>query len=99
MYEKIKIDMTAFLKEKFVMELATSVDNKPTVAPMVYAVDDDLNFYFITYTYTLKAENLIVNPHCSFVVWEFLRMSVQASGTASVVEDETKKSMGDGILC
>lgn len=92
MYEKIKIDMTAFLKEKFVMELATSVDNKPTVAPMVYAVDDDLNFYFITYTYTLKAENLIVNPHCSFVVWEFLRMSVQASGTASVVEDETKKA-------
>jgi len=31
------------------------------------------------------------NPQCSFVIWEFLKMSVQASGVASVVEDEAKK--------
>lgn len=91
-YEKIKNDMMTFLKEKFVMELATCVDNKPAVAPMIYVTDDDLNFYFVTYTHTLKAENLVTNPHCSFVIWEFLRMSVQASGTASIVEDEAKKA-------
>lgn len=91
-YEKIKSDMINFLKEKFVMELATCKDNMPAVAPMVYVIDEDLNFYFVTYTHTLKAQNLVANPQCSFVVWEFLKMSIQASGIASIVEDEVKKA-------
>lgn len=84
--------MTDFLKQKFVMELATCVDNKPAVAPVIYVVDEQLNFYFVTYLHTLKAQNLIANPKCSFVVWEFLKMSVQASGIASIVNDEEKKA-------
>jgi len=90
-YKEIKNDMITFLKEKFVMDLATCVDNKPAVAPVVYVIDEDLQFYFVTYTNTLKSNNLIKNPQCSFVIWEFLKMSVQASGVASVVEDEAKK--------
>lgn len=77
----------AFLKEKFVMELATCHDNKPAVAPVIYVIDDELNFYFVTYRDTLKSQNLLNNPHCSFVVWEFLQMSVQVIGIAEVVTD------------
>jgi nitroimidazol reductase NimA-like FMN-containing flavoprotein (pyridoxamine 5'-phosphate oxidase superfamily) len=68
-YDITKSDMVAFLKEKFVMELATCIDGKPAVAPMVYVTDENLNFYFVTYRDTLKSTNLIANPHCSFVVW------------------------------
>jgi len=91
-YNKVKTDATSFLRENFVMNLATCSDDKPAVAPIVYVIDDDLNFYFVTYRDTLKSHNLIKNPHCSFGVWEFLKMSIQGSGIASIVEDETKKA-------
>ncbi len=91
-HDKIKTSMVLFLKEKFIMDLATCSDNKPAVAPMIYVVDEELNFYFVTYLHTLKTQNLIANPQCSFVVWEFLKMSVQVSGQAEIVEDEIKKA-------
>ncbi len=90
--EKIRKNTVSFLKEKFVMELATCSNNKPAVAPVIYVMDKDLNFYFVTYRQTVKATNLLENPQCSFVVWDFLRMSVQVSGKTEVVEDEAKKS-------
>ncbi len=91
-YEHIKSDTISFLKQHWVMELATCSDQKPAVTPVVYVMDDDLHFYFITYRDTLKARNLLVNPECSLVVWEFLHMSVQVSGVATLVEDEAKKA-------
>lgn len=91
-YEKIKSNMVLFLKEHFVMSVATSKDNKPAVAPVIYVIDEQLNFYFVTYRMSRKAQNLISNPQCSFTIWEFLKMSVQADGTASIVEDEAQKS-------
>lgn len=91
-YEKTKSDMISFLKEEFVMELATCWDNKPAVAPVIYVTDDELNFYFVTYRQSFKAQNLIKNPQCSLTIWQFLKMCVQADGVASVVEDEEKKS-------
>jgi len=91
-YEKIKSETISFLKDNFVMEIATARDNKPAVSPVVYVIDDDLNFYFVTYRMSYKAQNLINNPQCSFTIWQFLKMSVQADGMASVVEDETKKA-------
>lgn len=88
---KTKAEVQAFLKENFVMSLATAVDNKPAVAPLIYVIDDELNFYFVTYRHTLKAQNLVMNPQCAVTVWEFLKMSIQATGEASIVEDEAKK--------
>ncbi len=92
--EKIKESVVAFLKENFVMEIATSRDDKPAVAPVIYVIDDELNFYFVTYRMSFKAQNLIANPQCSFSIWQFLQMSVQADGTANIVENEIKKRMG-----
>jgi len=91
-YEKIKGDTISFLKNNFVMEIATCYDNKPAVSPMIYVIDDDLNFYFITYTNSYKAQNLIKNPQCSLTVWQFLQMSVQVDGKTEIIEDEVKKA-------
>lgn len=90
-YEKTKKDAISFLKENFVMEIATCKDNKPAVSPIIYVMDDEFNFYFVTYRQSFKAQNLINNPRCSFTVWQFLKMCIQADGETSIVEDEAKK--------
>ncbi len=89
--EKIKKSVVAFLKENFVMDIATSRDDKPAVAPVVYVIDEELNFYFVTYRMSFKAQNLIANPKCSVSIWKLLQMSVQADGTTSIVDDVVKK--------
>lgn len=90
-YEKTKSEMISFLKDNFVMNLATVNENKPAVAPVVYVTDDELNFYFVTYRQSFKAQNLVNNSQCSFTIWKFLEMCVQVDGLASLVEDEAKK--------
>ncbi len=89
-YEDTKRDVIAFLKDHFVMEIATSYDNKPTVSPVIYVMDADGCFYFVTYRLSCKAQNLIKNNQASLTVWEFLKMCVQVDGTTTVVEDPEK---------
>jgi nitroimidazol reductase NimA-like FMN-containing flavoprotein (pyridoxamine 5'-phosphate oxidase superfamily) len=89
-YQMVKHDMMAFLKDHFVMELATSYDNQPTCSPVIYVLDDEGCFYFVTYRLSFKAQNLIKNPQCSLAIWEFLKMCVQANGVAAVVEDQNR---------
>lgn len=84
--------MMTFLKEQFVMEIATSEDNKPAASVVIYVIDDDLNFYFVTHKDSRKSQHLLKNPQISFSIWEFLKMSVQVDGATSVVEDEAKKA-------
>lgn len=77
----------AFLKAHYIMALATLADEFPAVAPMIYLVAEDLSIHFVTFRQSFKAQNLLKNPHCSFTVWEFSQMSVQASGLAEEVKD------------
>ncbi len=86
-----KDEVKAFLKLKFVAELATANGDKPTCSPVIYVIDDDLNFYFVTNIDTYKAKNILENPKVSMCVWEFNKMSVQMDGIAEQVENEQKK--------
>jgi nitroimidazol reductase NimA-like FMN-containing flavoprotein (pyridoxamine 5'-phosphate oxidase superfamily) len=86
-----KDEVRAFLKLKFVAELATTNGDKPTCSPVIYIIDDDLNFYFVTNIDTYKAKNILENPKVSLCVWEFNKMSVQMDGVAEQVENEQKK--------
>ncbi len=89
---RTKKDVVNFLKSNFVGVLSTANDNKPTCSPVVYVIDDDLNFYFVTNTETYKARNIEKNPKVSIAVWQFLEMSVQMDGIATkVTDDETKE--------
>jgi nitroimidazol reductase NimA-like FMN-containing flavoprotein (pyridoxamine 5'-phosphate oxidase superfamily) len=85
-----KSEIIQFLKRNFVMDMATVDGDKPAVAPVVYVMDEELNMYIVTYQTSYKAHNLLKNPHYSFTVWQFLQMSVQGSGVASVIEDKKK---------
>jgi nitroimidazol reductase NimA-like FMN-containing flavoprotein (pyridoxamine 5'-phosphate oxidase superfamily) len=79
-----------FLKAHYIMALATVADGAPAVAPMVYLIAEDKYIFFVTFRQSFKAQNLLKNPHCSFTVWEFSKMSVQASGLAEEITDPTK---------
>lgn len=84
-------DTVTFLKNNFVAVLATTNGEKPTSSPVVYVIDDDLNFYFVTNIDSYKAKNILKNPNVSMSVWEFTKMSVQMDGVATEVTDEQKK--------
>lgn len=83
--------LVSFLGSNFIAVLSTADDNKPTASPVVYVVDEDLNFYFVTNIDTYKAKNILKNPNVSMCIWEFSNMSVQLDGTATKVEDEAKQ--------
>lgn len=86
-----KDEAKAFLKSNFVAEIATTNGDKPTCSPVVYVIDDDLNFYFVTNTETYKAKNIHNNPKVSLSVWEFSKMSVQIDGLATKITDKQQK--------
>ena len=80
-----------FLKNNFVMNIATTDGDKPSASVVIYVIDEHLNFYFVTHKDSYKTKHLLKNPNISFSVWQFLEMSVQADGTTNVVEDEAQK--------
>lgn len=79
-----------FLQLNFVAELATSFNDKPTCTTVIYVIDKDLNFYFVTNVDSHKAVNIFRNPNVSMTVWEFAKMSIQMDGVATEVKDEDK---------
>jgi uncharacterized protein YhbP (UPF0306 family) len=52
-----KEEVTSFLKTNFVANISTTDGDKPTCSPIIYVIDDELNFYFVTNTDSFKAKN------------------------------------------
>lgn len=86
-----KDDVTKFLKSNFVASLSTMGNIKPTSSPIVYVIDNRLNFYFVTNTNTYKAKNILNNPNVSMSVWQFSQMSIQMDGIATEITDDATK--------
>ncbi len=89
-----KQDALKFLKEKQLAVVSTaSSTGKPEAATVIYFIDDDFNFYFVTRRNTRKFENLQSNSNVAIVVGtELLPVTVQIGGTAELV------SGGEGEL-
>lgn len=85
-------DVLSFMKEHFIMEIATISDNRPHASVMLYVVDDDFNIYFATHESTYKAKNLVKNPAISVCIWEHGKMLIQADGEAHLVEDTAEQA-------
>lgn len=77
-----KEEVLAFLKDHYLMQIATVSNDQPGVSVMLYTVDDELNFYFGTHKDSFKIRNLLANPKISIVVWEFGKIQVQLNGIA-----------------
>ena len=89
--EITKQKVLTFLKNHYLMQIATVNENQPGVSVMLYTVDDDLNFYFATHKDSFKIKNLKQNPKISLVVWEFGNIQVQANGIAEEVTESQKQ--------
>lgn len=86
MDNEIKIKTLEFLKNNPVMNIAAINDRKPLASVVLFYVDDDFNFYFITHVTSHKAKALKKNPKISFTVWKFDEMHVQADGDVTFLE-------------
>lgn len=62
-----KIRILEFAKKNKLCVLSTSVDNQPESALVDFAINDDLELIFNTYTTSRKYKNLQVNPRISIV--------------------------------
>jgi len=78
-----------FLKANHVGILATADKaGRPQAAAVYYALDNELNIYFITKKGTAKGRNLEVNPRVAFTVFTAATQStLQISGIAHQLDD------------
>ena len=77
-----------FLKDNFIMSVATVSDNKPAASVMLYAVDDDFTMYMATHIDSYKSKNLIANPKIGISIWEKEKMLVQIDAVVEKIESE-----------
>lgn len=66
-----------------------SLAGEPWGASVVFAIDDDLNFYFMTRANTLKYQNIAANPHVAITITDPAEQkTVQAAGVVEKVAAE-----------
>ena len=90
-----KQEVLKFLKEKELAVVSTvSAASKPESATVIYFIDDEFNFYFITRRNTRKFENLQLNKNVALVVGtELMPITVQIEGTAELITGEKGEAL------
>lgn len=81
-----------FLKQQFIMQIATSYKNKPAAAVVIYAIDNKFNIYFATHKDSRKSQNLLKNSNISLSIWKERESLVQADGVVSIVRETKEQS-------
>lgn len=91
--EAMKQEALDFLKDRVIAVVATTDKNhKPNAATILYHIDDDMNFFFMTRKQTRKYENIMANPHVAIVVGIGDGPgTVQAEGEAREIENGLEK--------
>ena len=86
--EGLKRRAFGFLNEKEVAVISTiSENNEPTAATILFSIDDDFNFYFITRRQTRKFKNIQTNKNEAIVVGTELEPgTIQMQGEAQLLE-------------
>lgn len=82
------------------MFLATvSSDGNPHGSVLIYDVDDDLNFYFVTNKHSSKSKNIRGTEKVAFVVLSPSKdMTLQGGGLASEVKGERRLARIEMLL-
>lgn len=90
-----------YMAEMHVMQLATSVDNKPWVCNLHFYADDDFNIYWISTPARRHSEDIKQNPNVAAVMKihedtpdEPYVIGLSAEGKASVLDTEEVKTIG-----
>jgi general stress protein 26 len=85
-----KPQVLSFLKSVAIMSLSATNEDKPLSTILLFAVDNNFNFYFVTRAETYKAKTIINNPKVSLSVWEHKKMLVQVDGVAKQIKNPTE---------
>ena len=87
--EALKQKALDFLRKNVLSVVATvTADSKPNAATVLYYVDDDLNFYFVTRRQTRKFANMSTNRHVAVVVGVGdMPGTIQMEGEAELMEE------------
>lgn len=78
------------------MTLATSEDNVPWAATVMFSYDSDFNIYFISVPNSRKTKNIKTNPRVSVAVNEYVHkagftLGLQIEGKAIMLNKEKDK--------
>lgn len=89
-----------FLKEARVMQLATSVDNKPWVCNVHFYADDELNIYWASAPARRHSEEIAKNPNIAATIKihedtpeEAYVIGISIEGTAKLASEEEAKKI------
>ncbi len=89
--EELKQKALEFLKRNILAVVSTvTSDGKPNAATVLYHVDDDLNFYFVTRKSSRKFENLAANNNVAIVVG--------VGGEPRTIQMEGQAQQSEGVL-
>jgi pyridoxamine 5'-phosphate oxidase len=81
--------VAANVDEPFAMQLATSLDDRPTVRTVLLRGLDARGFMFVTNFESTKGRQLAANPRAAItLVWTALGRQVCATGVASRIPDD-----------
>lgn len=84
-------EVLEFLKSVSIMSLAINYET-PISTILLFAVDGDFTFYFATHKDSFKSKAIELNNKVSLSVWQHDKMLVQASGTATLLEDQAEST-------
>ncbi len=85
-----KSKMTLYLKDAYILQLATSRDNTPWICSLHYVLDDKGNIYWITKSTTRHSEDIAVNPATAITIavkTDRPLIGLQIEGDSEVVSD------------
>lgn len=86
----------AYLRKNNILALATSsLSGEPHAASVVFSIDRDFNFYFLTTGHTAKCQNIRENNKVAFTVgFGPEPITVQGGGVATLLSDSETVSAG-----
>jgi len=89
----------AFLMEQKLMTLSTvHQNNQPHSATLLFTIDAELNFYFLSHKTSLKTDNINQNSSVAGSVFELGSWYVQFHGTTEQVQGKLFDSAIDKII-
>ena len=94
--EKLQKYVLDYLSKNRRMTLATSENNIPWAATVMFAYDSDFNLYFISVPGSRKTKNLDTNPRVSATINEYIpragfTIGLQIEGKAIMLNKEKDK--------
>ena len=94
-----KQEVKAFLDKQALLYLSVaSPEGDPFGAVLLFTVDDDLSFRFVTHAMSRKAQLLMDNPKAAAVIGDDKPMSVQLTGTVERMTKEEQTNVYSDLL-